>query len=162
MRLAALLAVLLPLAMIRHARGLRCCSFIKYSRNTQRVPTARFAELANGQDFVAALAYDFETSSADPSSTEAVQLAVVCANSRHPDPPTFLRYVLPSGDIEDGALGVHGISKEFLVSSGINHQHWTPCMSLNTGSTPAPPRSSKTDAIQLSTTDAIPLFSSMT
>jgi len=87
-------------------------------RHPKRTPKACFAELRNGQDYVAGLVYDFETSSGDASTTEPVQLAVVCTNSRHEDPPTFIRYVLPSGEIEPGAEAVHGITKEFLVSQG--------------------------------------------
>jgi DNA polymerase III epsilon subunit-like protein len=83
-----------------------------------RAPSVRFSELNNGQDYVAGLVYDFETTSADPNTNEAVQLAVVCVNSRNEDPPSFVRYILPTGEIDPGAEDVHHISKQLLESEG--------------------------------------------
>ena len=62
--------------------------------------------------------YDFETTSADPSSAEPVQMAVMCVNSKLSNPPSFVRYVLPTCPIEPGAEAVHGISRELLIAQG--------------------------------------------
>ena len=72
-----------------------------------------------GQEYVAGLAYDLETTSADPETTEVVQIAIVAVNSRTPDdPPTFTRLVLPEGPIEAGAAAVHGYTRERLIEEG--------------------------------------------
>lgn len=92
---------------------------IRFLAAAPRAPSAILrAELANGQDFVGGLVYDFETTSADPSSAEAVQMAVMCVNSKLSNPPSFVRYVLPTGPIEPGAEAVHGISRELLIAQG--------------------------------------------
>lgn len=72
-----------------------------------------------GQEYVAGLAYDLETTSLDPETTEVVQIAIVAVNSRTPDdPPTFTRLVLPEGPIEAGAAAVHGYTRERLIEEG--------------------------------------------
>lgn len=90
----------------------------RFLASAPRPPTtsALHAELANGQDYVGGLVYDFETTSANPSSTEPVQMAVMCVNSKLPNPPMFVRYVLPAGPIEPGAEAVHGISRDVLLA----------------------------------------------
>jgi len=98
--------------------GRRTTSF-RLLASTPRAPTSYLkAELANGQYFVGGLVYDFETTSADPSSAEPVQMAVMCVNSKLPSPPSFVRFVLPMGPIEPGAEAVHGISRDLLIALG--------------------------------------------
>ena len=70
------------------------------------------------QEAVAALAFDLETTGRDPHSNEIVQIAIVCANSLKPTPPSFTRLVLPEGPIDPGAQAVHGYSRERLLDEG--------------------------------------------
>ena len=84
----------------------------------RKISSLRASELPNGNEYVAGVVFDFETTSADPKTTEPVQLAVLCVNSRHDVAPSFVRYIMPIGDIEPGAEEVHKISKELLLRKG--------------------------------------------
>ena len=89
-------------------RGLSALS----ARGLARAAVASVAD----QEPVAGLAYDLETTGLDPHSSEIVQLAIVCANSRRN--AQFSRLVLPVGEVEPGAAAVHGWSKERLAAEG--------------------------------------------
>lgn len=68
------------------------------------------------QEFVAALAFDLETTGLDVRRNEIVQIAIVVANSNKG--AKFSRLVLPEGPIDPGASAVHGFTREFLIAHG--------------------------------------------
>lgn len=70
-----------------------------------------------GEEYVAALAYDLETTDGDPHSqtTQIIQIAVVCANSAKSPRPSFSRLVMPEAEITEGAAAVHGITRDYLL-----------------------------------------------
>ena len=88
---------------------------------SERAPAAASAEVRPHldlpeQEYVAALAFDLETTGLDVRSNEIVQLAVVVANSNRG--AKFSRLVLPEGPIDPGAAAVHGFTRQALIEQG--------------------------------------------
>lgn len=79
------------------------------------------------QEFVAALAFDLETTGLDVRTNEIVQIAIVVANSNRG--AKFSRLVLPEGRIDPGAAAVHGLTRAHLLEQGAQPfaQVWDEC-----------------------------------
>ena len=90
-------------------------------------PPVASASMTPGDEHVAALAFDLETTGLDVRSNEIVQIAIVVANSRRG--AKFSALVLPEGPIDPGASNVHGFTREVLIERGARPfaEVWAEC-----------------------------------